>query len=88
MRYSTEPKFRKYVQGYGFLSFSRKCGDRYDKKIMDTATKTGIDAAKTSSEREVSKAMGDLIGNKIADKITSLGKPKEKAKKVEEIYNK
>ena len=90
MRYSTEPKFRKYVQGYGFLSFSRKCGDRYDKKIMDTATKTGIDAAKTSSEREVkkaSKAMGDLIGNKIADKITSMGKPKEKAKKVEEIYN-
>ena len=91
MRYSTEPKFRKYVQGYGFLSFSRKCGDRYDKKIMDTATKTGIDAAKTASEREVkkaSKAMGDLIRNTIADKITSLGKPKEKAKKVEEIYNK
>ena len=91
MRYSTEPKFRKYVQGYGFLSFSRKCGDRYDKKIMDTATKTGIDAAKTASKRVVQKtaeATGDLIGNKIADKITSLGKPKEKAKKVEEIYNK
>ena len=27
-----------------------------------------------------------MTGNKIADKITSLGKPKEKAKKVEEIY--
>ena len=27
-----------------------------------------------------------MIGNKIADKITSLGKPKEKTKKVEEIY--
>ena len=91
MRYSTEPKFRKYVQGYGFLSFSRKCGDRYDKKIMDTATKTGIDAAKTASKRVVQKtaeATGDLIGNKIADKITSIGKPKEKekTKKVEEIY--
>ena len=24
MRYSTEPKFRKYVKGYGFLSFARK----------------------------------------------------------------
>ena len=22
MRYSTEPKFRKYVKGYGFLSFA------------------------------------------------------------------
>ena len=22
MRYSTEPKYRKYVEGYGFLSFA------------------------------------------------------------------
>ena len=48
---------------------------------MDTATKTGIDVAKTASKRVVQKtaeATGDLIGNKIADKITSIGKPKEK----------
>ena len=59
------------------------------KNLMDTATKTGIDAAKTASNRVVQKtaeATGDLIGSKIADKITSLGKPKEKTKKVEEIY--
>ena len=40
---------------------------------MDTATKTGIDATKTASKRVVQKtpeATGDLIGNKIADKIT------------------
>ena len=36
MRYSTEPKFRKYVQGYGFLSFARALGDRYGKKLIDT----------------------------------------------------
>ena len=24
MRYSTEPKFRKYVKVYGFLSFAKK----------------------------------------------------------------
>ena len=49
---------------------------------MDTATKTGIDAAKTASKRVVQKtaAIGDLIGNKIADKTTSIGKPKEKEK--------
>ena len=50
---------------------------------MDAATKTGIDAAKTASERVVQKtaeATGDLIGNKIADKITSIGKPKEQKK--------
>ena len=84
MRYSTEPRFRKYVKGYGFLSFARKCGDKYGKKLMDTATKTGIDAAKTASKRVVQKtaeATGDLIGNKKTDKITSIGKPKEKKKK-------
>ena len=26
MRYSTEPRFRKYVKGYGFLSFAKKIG--------------------------------------------------------------
>ena len=84
MRYSTQLKFRKYVKGYGFLSFARKFGDKYGKKIMDTATKTGIDATKTASKRVVQKtaeATEHLIGNKVADKITSIGKPKEKEKK-------
>ena len=56
---------------------------------MDTATKTGIYVAKTASKRVVRKtaeATGDLIENKVADKITSIGKPKEKAKETEEIY--
>ena len=51
MRYSTEPKYRKFVEGYGFLSFAKKCGDIYGKKLMDTATKTGIDAENTTSKR-------------------------------------
>ena len=33
--------------------------------------------------QKITEATGDLIGNKIADKITSIGKPKEKP---EEIY--
>ena len=58
---------------------------------MDTPTKTGIDAAKTAFKRVVQKtaeATGDLIGNKIADKITLLGKSKRKyeANEPEEIY--
>ena len=83
MRYSIEPKFRKNVKGYGFLSFAKKFCNKYGKKLMDTVTKTGIDAAKTASKRVVQKtaeATGDLIGNKMADKITSIGKPKEKEK--------
>ena len=91
MRYSTEPRFRKYVKGYGFLSFPRKFGDKYGKKLMDTATKTGIDAAKTASKRVVQKtaeATGDLIGNKIVGIITSIGKSKndDKIKKAGEIH--
>ena len=47
------------------------------KKIMDTVTKAGLDAAKNTSKRVVQKtaeATGDLIENKAADKITSVGK--------------
>ena len=64
------------------------------KTLMDTPTKTGIDAGKTASKRVVQKtaeATGDLIGNKIADKITSVGRTKTRNKKdekneIEEIY--
>ena len=73
------------------MSFARKLCDKYSRKLMDTATKTGIVAAKAASKREVqetAEATGDLIGNKIAGKITSVSKSKEKekTKKVEEIH--
>ena len=45
MRYSLEPKYRKYVQGYGFLPFTRKSGDKYGKKLLNAVRKTGINAA-------------------------------------------
>ena len=67
MRYSTEPKYRKFVKGYGFLSFAGKFGNKYGKKLMDTATKTGIDDPKTTSKTVVQKtaeAAEDLIGKK------------------------
>ena len=64
------------------MSFARKFG-KYGKKVMDSATKTGIDAAKRASKRVVQKtaeATRDLIGNKMTDKITSIRKPNEKEK--------
>ena len=51
-----------------------------------------MDAAKIVSKKLVQKTVEgtwDLIGNKIADKITSIGKPKEKEQekeKLKEIY--
>ena len=40
MRYSIEPKYRIYVKGYGFLSFSKNMGknvsSKYDQKLLDS----------------------------------------------------
>ena len=54
---------------------------------MDTATKTGIEVAKSSFERVVQKTV-EATGDLIRDKINSVGKSeeKEKTKKAEEIY--
>ena len=85
MRYSTEPKFRKYVEGYGFLSFARKFEDKNDKKLIDAPTKTGLDTAKTTSKSVVQKTAevkGDLIGNKTAYKFLLYVKQKIKKEKL------
>ena len=37
------------------MSSARKFGDKCGKKLMDTATKTGIGAAKTASKRVAQK---------------------------------
>ena len=81
MRYSIEPRDRMYVKGYGFLSFAKNMGkslsNKYGQKLLDSAKKSTTDAIKTDSERAIQKtaeATGDLIGNNIADKITSVSK--------------
>ena len=51
--------------------------NKYSQKLLDTAKKSTTDAIKTVSKRAIqktAKAAGDLIGNKIADKITSVSK--------------
>ena len=77
MRYSIEPRHRMYVKGYGFLSFAKSLSNKYGKKLIDNTKKSTIDAIKMASKRAIQKtaeATGDLIGNKIADKITSVSK--------------
>ena len=84
MHYSIEPRERRSVKGYGFLSFARNIGthaakaaknmsNKYSQKLVDTDKISATDAIKTPSKRAIRKtaeATGDLIGNKIADKIT------------------
>ena len=77
MRYSTEPKERRFVKGYGFMSFARNFSDKYSKSLMDKGIDVSKKFAKTVGKKvlkETAKAIGDLIGNKIADKITSASK--------------
>ena len=81
MRYSIEPRDRVYVKGYGFMSFARSMSNKYGKKLVDTAKKSATDAIKTASKRAIQKTAeepGDLVGNKIADKITSISKKSTK----------
>ena len=99
MRHSLKPEYRKYVKGFGFLSFAQNFRDKYGKKLMntaiksrtnfnskygkkltDTAIKTGKDFATIAGKKIFHKSAeptGDLIRNKIADKITSMGRSKE-----------
>ena len=35
MRYSVEPRERRFVKGYGFMSFARNFNDKYSKSLMD-----------------------------------------------------
>ena len=91
MRCSIEPRDRIHVKGYGFLSFAKNMrkslSNKYDQKLFDRAKTSTTDAIKTESKRAIQKtaeATGDLIGNKIADKITSVLKKKKPTK---ELHN-
>ena len=88
MRYSIEPRERRYVKGYGFLSFVKNMGkhaarvaknlnNKYGQKLVDTAKTSATDALKIADKRAIQKtteASRDLAGNFIADKITSIKK--------------
>ena len=70
--YSIEPRKRKYARKYGLLWFARNMSNKNGKQLLDTTTKTGLDALKCASEIVVHKteeATVDVLGNKIADKL-------------------
>ena len=79
MRYSIEPRGRIYVKGYEFLSFAKNIGkslsNKSGQKLISSDEKSTADGIKTASKRATQKtaeATGDLISNKIVDKITSV----------------
>ena len=83
MRYSIEPRDIINVKGYEFSSFAKNFGkslsNKYGLKLLNSANKSTADAIKTSSKKAIQKtaeATGDLNGNNIADKITSVSHKK------------
>ena len=51
----------------------KNLSNKYSQKLLDSAKKSATDAIKTASKRAIQKTAKatDLIGNKIADKITN-----------------
>ena len=105
MTYSKDNQIRKYVKGYGFMSFAKNFGSKYGKKFLNkgisaskrikdtknfiknsasqfnqskygkTLKNQGSEFGRIADKKILTKsaeATGDLIGSKIADKITSL----------------
>ena len=92
MHYSIEPRERRYAKGYGFLSFAKSMGthatkvaknvnNKHGQKLADSAKKSATDALKIAGKREIQKTAevtGDLMGNTISNKITSISKKRDK----------
>ena len=64
-RFFIESKARKYVKGYGFLSFSRNLYNKYRKQLLDT----GINTSKKVIHK-AAEATGEFLRNKIADAVS------------------
>ena len=89
MRYSIQPRDRIVVKGYVFLSFnknmsknlgkniSKNLSSKYSHEFLSHDKQSATDALKTTLRRliqKTAKATGDLIGNKIADRITKISR--------------
>ena len=89
IRYSVQPRDRIFVKGYGFFSFatnmiknignniSKNSIGKYSQQILNHAKKSATNVLKTTSKRVIQKTaetIGDLIGNKIAVRITKVSK--------------
>ena len=66
--------------GKKIFDVSKSTKKKYGKKILDNSLSAGKDFAKIAGKKVLTKsaeASGDLIGNKIADRITKSDRNKE-----------
>ena len=55
MRYLIEPRERRYVKGYGCMSFARNFSDKYSKSLMDKGIDVRKKIAKTAGKKILKK---------------------------------
>ena len=95
-RYSVQPRDRIFVKCYGFLCFAKNMGknisknlsSKYSQKLLDHAKQSATDTFETPSKRSIQKtaeATGDLIGNKVAVRITNVSPQNNSETNEEEI---
>ena len=69
MTYSKDNQIRKYVQGYGFMSFAKNFGSKYGKKFLNK----GISASKRIKDI-ASKFNQSKYGKVLRNQGTEFGK--------------
>ena len=71
MRYSIEPRERRQVKGYGFLSFVRNIGthaakvaknmsNKYSQKLVNTAKKSATDTKRLLQKEQFKKQQMEI----------------------------
>ena len=55
MRYSIEPRERRYVKGYDFMCFARNFSYKYSKSLMDKRIDVSKKFAKTAGKKILKK---------------------------------
>ena len=74
MRYSINTRERRYVKGYGFMSFARNFGNKYGKKLMNTTIKSGTNFSNKYGKKlkdtaiKTGKDFATIAGKKIVNK--------------------
>ena len=77
MRYSNEPRDMDMDFYLSRKTMGKNVSNKYRQKHLDSDKKSTTDAIETASKKAILKTaetIGDFIGNKIADKITSTSK--------------
>ena len=81
MRYSIELRERRYVKGYGFMSFARNFSDKYSKSLMDVS-KTFPKIADKITTKPSKNSHDEVINEIPKERYIS---PKERQKIIDEL---